>query len=340
MKKQKLQKEVPDIIIGGGFGSSGLSALMDLLSEVDGVYTTPQEFRLFNDPDGITTLETNLVDNWSMFQGNVTIRRFLQMADKLGRKYTSPYPGLDYSKIFGKEYFSAVNDYVSNLVELSFVGLSYGVDTLIKRQLNQRVPFLRRSRLTNIDMFVTKNMSRQEFVKHTNEFVTRLANAALLKSGKSRFVFDEGFASMNINRIIEYLPVESKIVVMIRDPRDVYAELKASNDAWMFQPGDINDFSRYQKVMFERWEQQKSEFKYPDRLLEVKFDELIIDYEKTKSKIFSFLSISEELHTKRFSKLNPEYSIKNVGKWRTGLTDFEKDVSRDILGETLANYNW
>ena len=127
---------------------------------------------------------------------------------------------------------------------------------------------------------------------------------------------------------------------MIRDPRDVYAELKASNDAWMFQPGDINDFSRYQKVMFERWEQQKREFKYPDRLLEVKFDELIIDYEKTKSKIFSFLSISEELHTKRFSKLNPEYSIKNVGKWRTGLTDFEKDVSRDILGETLANYNW
>lgn len=337
MKKIKSQH---GIVVGGGFGSSGLSALMDLLSEVKGVYTTPQEFRLFNDPDGITTLETNLVDNWSMFQGNVSVRRFLKMTKKLGKKYASPYPGLDYTQIFGDEYFEAVNDYISGLIELSFMGLSYGVDTLIKRQLNQRIPIFRRSRLTNDRMYVAKNFSREEFISHTQDFVSRLASAALKRSGNERLVIDEGFASMNINRVIDYLPAGSKIVVVVRDPRDVYSELKASNDAWMFQPKEIDDFCKYQRQMFSRWESQKSSFKHADRLLEIKFDELILDYDKVVSEIFDFLEIEKSSHVLKFQRLNPKRSSKNVNKWQSSLTASEKVTANSILGDVFKNYNW
>ena len=333
-------KNHAEIILGGGFGSSGLSALMDLLSEVEDTFVTPQEFRLINDPDGITTLESNLVDNWSMFQGNVSIRRFSLMAKKLGKKYTSPYPGLDYTLMFGKEYSIAVADYIQSLVELSFIGLSYGVDTLLKRQLNQRVPLLRRSRLTNIEMFVAKNPTRDEFQKITKKFLLRLAKYALEKNGKSRFVIDEGFASMNIEKIINYLPVGSKIIVMIRDPRDVYSELKISNDAWMFQPKGVADFARYQKSMFDRWEEQKRNFSYPNQLLEVKFDDLILEYEKTRLTIFEFLSIDKDHHIDKYQKLDPRISRKNVGQWSKRLEPIEKDVFSNILGDTLKKYNW
>jgi len=143
----------PSIIIGAGFGSSGLSALIDLLEEIEGLCITPQEFAMFNDPDGIISLESALVDNWSVFQGNVALRRFLKLTKALSKKYASPYPGLDYIKFFGSDFTRIVKRYVDNLTNLTFIGLSYGVDTLIKRQLNLRFPIFRRSRLTNDTMY-------------------------------------------------------------------------------------------------------------------------------------------------------------------------------------------
>ena len=90
-------KKTPQIIIGAGFGSSGLSAFINLLDEIDGFYTTPQDFAMFNDPDGIISLESAIIDNWSIFQGNVALRRFKKFANVLSKKYVSPYPNLDYS---------------------------------------------------------------------------------------------------------------------------------------------------------------------------------------------------------------------------------------------------
>ena len=100
------KKSEPQIIIGGGFGSSGLSALMDLLREVEGVFITPQEFAMFNDPDGLISLESAILDNWSIFQGNVAITRFRNLALALNKKYRNPYPGLAYSRYLGKAFLS------------------------------------------------------------------------------------------------------------------------------------------------------------------------------------------------------------------------------------------
>ena len=104
----------PDIIIGAGFGSSGLSALMDLLEEVDGLCITPQEFAMFNDPDGIISLESALLDNWSIFQGNVALCRYIKLTKALSKKYASPYPGLDYTKFFGNDFTKIAKRYVNN----------------------------------------------------------------------------------------------------------------------------------------------------------------------------------------------------------------------------------
>ena len=329
----------PEIIVGAGFGSSGLSALMDLLDEVEGFYTTPQEFAMFNDPDGLISLESALIDNWSIFQGNVAIRRFKKLAAALSRRSIGPYPNLDYIKFFGKEFNQVVEDYVDSLVNIDFIGLSYGVDSLVKRQLNQRVKMLRRSSLTNDKMYVANNLTQEEFIELTQHFVKKLAKLCLEKYEKTSFVFDEGFVSLSLNKVLRYLPESSKVIVMVRDPRDVYAELKDSGDAWMFQPNKIKDFIAYQAAMFKRWEEQKS---YVDnsRFLQVRFDDLIVNYQDEKQRIFEFLSIEEERHVRPLSKLNPNVSSENVGRWKKNLTALEIAQMNEGLEEILNSYNW
>ena len=334
-----MKNESPEIIIGAGFGSSGLSAFIDLLDEVEGIYSTPQEFALFNDPDGLISLESALVDNWSIFQGNVAIRRFKKLTTALSRKYIGPYPNLDYTQFFGKEFNIAVDQYIDSLVNIEFIGLSYGVDTFIKRQLNQRFKLFRRCKLTNDTMYVANNLSEEQFLLHTRKFVSTLAKICLNRYNKTTFVFDEGFVSLSLEKVFRYLPENSKVIVMIRDPRDVFSELRNSGDAWMFQPNKISDFIVYQKAMFQRWDEQKSKVD-EGRFLEVKFDDLILHYDKQKQRIFKFLSIDSERHVNPFANLDPDVSAKNVGRWKKNLTEEEICLMNEGLKEILITYKW
>ena len=64
------------IFFAAGLGSTGSSALVDLLKEVDGFYSMHDEFRLFVDPGGLINLRDALVENWSVFQTDMAIRNF------------------------------------------------------------------------------------------------------------------------------------------------------------------------------------------------------------------------------------------------------------------------
>ncbi len=69
----------PNIVIVAGLGASGSSAVVDLLQEVDTYYVMPNEFRIFSDPDGLMSLESALVDNWTIYQSDMAIKRFRQL---------------------------------------------------------------------------------------------------------------------------------------------------------------------------------------------------------------------------------------------------------------------
>ena len=67
------------ILFAAGLGSTGSSALVDLLKEVHGFYSMDDEFRLFVDPDGLINLRDAFVENWSVFQTDMAIRRFIKL---------------------------------------------------------------------------------------------------------------------------------------------------------------------------------------------------------------------------------------------------------------------
>ena len=76
------------IILIGGYGRSGTQALHEIFIAHQDIYALPKyEFRLITDPDGLLSLESALVNNWTNWQVDFAIDRFKILYDNLGSKW-------------------------------------------------------------------------------------------------------------------------------------------------------------------------------------------------------------------------------------------------------------
>ena len=65
------------IISCASYYGSGSSAITDLISEYDNVFSfTDEEFRFTHDPDGISDLEYNLVQNFNRHNSGRALKRY------------------------------------------------------------------------------------------------------------------------------------------------------------------------------------------------------------------------------------------------------------------------
>lgn len=310
-----------NLVLIEGLGFSGSGAVLDLLREVDGCYVLPTELRLINDPDGILSLESAIVDNWTVFQGDMAIKRFRKLCKNLSNKYTSPYSTLDHTKIFSKYFLPVVDKYLDKLTLLEFNGLWYGNDSLLRRKLIGR-RFVGRNKFTTRKMYVAKNIERDEFLIYTDEFLSELASLYIGDKRAGLFVIDGDYSVLNAKRVMSYFP-KGKIILVIRDPRDILATVR--NGFGAFMPEEFNKNINWQLSLYKRWCESVKVIPN-DKFKVVHFEDLVIKYEIIKKEIFSFLEIDEKLHLKKQSIFDPSDSVKNIGIWKDVLSKREMSI--------------
>ena len=312
-----------NIMFAAGLGSTGSSALVDLLKEVDGFYSMDDEFRLFVDPGGLVTLRDALVENWTVFQSDVAIREFKRMIWSLSRKKRSPYTALDHRKYFDKEFEKCADDFISKLTDLEFRGFWYGIDNIWMRQLNKIVG-LPRTRFNSKKMYLGKNVSENEFNQCASEFIQSLVEYVLRKESRSYFCFNENLSCMMPSKVLGMVP-GSKMILVIRDPKDVYAD--SLRVKWPAIPQDPSEYIKWQIAVYQGWmnveSSQVRSSELSTSLMVVRFEDLVINYNETVDLIFDFLEIDKSQHTSKGQYFNPSRSIKNIGQWKDVLS---KDV--------------
>jgi hypothetical protein len=307
-----------NIIFIEGLGFSGSGALLDLLREVDQCFVLPTEFRLINDPDGLLSLESAIIDNWTVFQSDIAIKRFRKLCKNLTNKNKGPYTNLDHTKFFGKDFMKMVDEYLDLLTQLKFRGLWYGIDTFLKRKLIGR-KLIGRNRFTTRPMYVAKNIDRSEFHKLTHDFITKLASLCIKQDAKEFFVIDGDFAVLNAQRVLNYFP-KGKMILVIRDPRDILATVR--NGLGNFMPDNFKDNLEWQLAIYRRWK-KSLETTSKNQVMVVYFEDLVKNYDQQIREIFSFLNIDQSLHNKQKEVFDPKVSIKNIGLWKHLLSSEE-----------------
>ncbi len=323
-----------------GYHDSGSGAVDNYLREFSGLKmcSANYECRILQDPDGISDLEYNLIENPHRLNSGYAIKRFRKHAKSMNRFY---------SHIFGDEWMAMVDEYINGLTSICYKGwwhmdiqllpLPLRLYYKFRRGFNKLLPKpIRKSSWYNyFPNLCTYHsyVSEEQFLRETRLFMEKLCKK--IQSDDSEYcVLDQLVNPPNLRRYMRYVN-DLKVIVIDRDPRDIFIE-ETKKYKHAFLPKDVNEFIkvyRDSRKIIACPEDESS-------VLHVKFEDLIYRYDDTTKKINEFLGITEEQHIHKFERFDPKVSIKNTQLWKVFTQyDDELKIIESELPEFLYQYD-
>lgn len=285
-----------------GFGSSGSSAVMDLLREYDccTVWATKPSFT--DSKEEICGMgEMNLLRSIGgllyldkMLDDDAVVN--IYWADAAVKAFT------------GLVYYSDLYKCHTELRPLFFHFFEEIVSQRLLSDENIHSPFI--NPYTAItDVFYLKRMSKAEYHELCRNFLYTLFNRLFPEVKGGCLVLDHIFDDCGIDtqRFQPFLPGVKRIKVR-RDIRGVYVDAVRYNYRWLAHD-TVNDFVLWERNMYAGHNDENKDY------LTVRFEQLVTDYDREISQIEYFLGIDKEHHMKRQQLFNPEISKKNIRIW-------------------------
>lgn len=319
-KEEKMSDKKLKFVSVGGYGWSGSGAVIDLLKEFDGYWECGREFRLLRDPYGIFDLENQLLNNWDMLNADAAINDFMWLASRLYRK-TSRFggTGCGYVDVFGSAFMEETEKYVQELTGFSFQGHWWWFEfklTDFQMVLNRVKKRLHISDFENVNKIKFVDLSEQEFLNITKSYLVNLYTNCIKAKGlkANTIILDQAFPANKFEKANRYFD-ELKFIIVDRDPRDNFMDLV--NGEYLIgkeiaKSHNIDKFIQYYKKIREGSLDYESK-----QVLYIKFEDLVLNYENTVTKILDFLEEEREVHINKFMYLQPEKSSKNIGMWKS-----------------------
>lgn len=324
------------IIIPTGYMSSGSSAITDILSEIDGISNVSgtQEYIFLHCPNGIFELENRLLNQSSCLSSKSALIDFRAMMEKL-YDLQGWWPSY-YKTSVSKNFMKYTDEYISKLIDLKFNGFWYMDEFPEKRTFVKRVrnyynrKFLKINRMDNIKMTLSYP-TKEKFYKESKEYIYKIINA-INKNNLPNIVIDQLLVPQNLYRMKNYFDNDAKVIVVERDPRDVYISNKYFGkecNVGVPYPTDVYQFCEMYKKIRENEIIEESK-----NILRIKFEDLVYNYEDTLKKIYKFVDVKQENHINKFQKFNPNKSIDNTQLFINKI--YEKESK--IIEAKLTNY--
>ncbi len=329
------------IITCASYFATGSSAVTDLFSEFEGVLSFDRyEYRILQDPDGISDLEYNIVENNHRHNTSHAIKRFIALTksfDSFG--YGKKYP------LYCGNFKQITEQYVNEITELQtktwwfrdridrgnlfcIIDRAY---SLVKRIFTNGMHNERKySMLAGKEDAFYSAIDEQSFLLATRKYIDSIVNQG--NPDQMEYVMvDQMVPPTNCNRYARYFN-DVRIIVVDRDPRDVYLWEKTRIN-WGVIP--TRTVEEYVKWFLITRKYSKCEDEDRQRILRIKFEDLIYRYDDTVKVLCDFVGLPLEKHLNPLSKLVPEKS-KNNTNLKTKIQGYEKDI--EYIEEKLKDY--
>lgn len=326
------------MIIGAcGFSWSGSSAVADFLSEFEDIQVYDRiEFILSYHPDGLQDLDFHLNSSCSKFlSSNVAIPRFRWIANYLLDKPTK-----------GK-IKKITDDYLDSLIQVKWKGLAQGQILVHNKWLFENVGkkisyrFFRRlpeSFCKKINLYPISNIEfsvlPDHFEEKTIEFTDNIFKAIGLDVSK-HIVLDQPFAGNNPVPDLKYFR-DSRAIIVDRDPRELYLLAKHyfPKTSYQVPHDDVKSFVDYYGCMHRTVEEAIKD----SRVLYIRFEDLVFNYDMTSRKIIDFLGLKENLNARKC--FVPENSMINTCLFlKNHLYDEDIKYIEENLKDYLFDFN-
>lgn len=333
------------IIVPTGYMGSGSSAITDLIAEFKDCQNEHKsyEYILLHCPNGLFDLEDKLLNGNNAIRSDEAIRTFELQTNKL---YNKKYWWVgNYEKIIGENFRNITQEYIVNIQEFNYPGYWYTheeVDFKMFIKLLIRKPFkiLTRNKvkfkkiLKYDDGMRISFIKDKDFYKYSHDYIYKIINE--IAKDKKNIILDQFLLPFNLFRVDNYFDDKLKVIVVERDPRDVFILNKyiwGKKGISVPFPTEVNDFCEFYQKMRESEKETNS-----NKVLRVKFEDLIYNYDIELSRIMNFLNFKETDHVNKKTRFNPEISIKNTQVFRNIEYKKEIKVIEDKLQKYLYNF--
>lgn len=300
---------------------TGSSAITDLVSEYEGVFNfANEEFRFLQDPDGVSELEYNLVENWNRHNSGHALKRYKKLVDFycgniFGRKFEGYFHG-NWKK-YSYQYIDELTDFSFHgywMYDFYDRGKLYHLwkrlpNKLLTKTIWRNQPDRQLNNMKN-EVTLCSAPGEEKFLDCTRRYVDNLFASVC---GDSQTVMvDQIVPPNNTRRFLRYFN-DLQIIVVDRDPRDVWSLEKYVWKDGVIPHEDVETFCKWYKYTRAH---RKHENLETDRVTFVRFEDLIFHYDETVARLEKFLGLDAAVHTKKFTRLDPKKSAVNTQVWR------------------------
>lgn len=136
--------------------------------------------------------------------------------------------------------------------------------------------------------------------------------SSVIPDDKDIMMVDQLLPHMNLKRYLRYLNNNIQVVIVDRDPRDVFVLDKY---VWKdgILPSDVDIFCNW--FLYNR-SHRKIENLDTEQIKFIKFEDLIYRYEETTSKLAGWLGLDKKDHISKKEIFRPDVSINNTQTWK------------------------
>lgn len=316
-----------------GYGWSGSSALVDMLKEYQGTLEPSVEFRIIKDPCGLHDLYDCLINKWDPLNTDIAIKRFVWFINRMNKTYSrfSLHPGFGYEKYFGDRFLQQSLEFVDNICEFDYDLFWWYMD-FIKEPLEMFKKKLRKLMKTKvIEKAHFSAISRKDFIFHVQNYIDSLFTDVIGEN--NQVILDQAISIIKYEEEMQFIR-NGKLIVVDRDPRDIYADLMEDGNMLGKDLQRTHDVWKYVK-WHKAWRQNIDKIKSDSNILYIRFEDLIYKYDETERIIEEFLRLDHSKHVQRKIIFNPAASKKNVQMWRNLLSVQEIETIERELKEYL-----
>ena len=323
------------MIIGAcGFGSTGSSAVTDYLLEFGNVQVLDKmEFTWVSGVDGLIDLDYHLSHPHNRTMDSIyAIHRFKEKVNNSLSGYEKM------GKVDAQLFRASADHFIEAITQVKwkwYIGSPSGLfermlQTFAKKCIKKRE--LKTGQ--RVDWWPLKDVSfsvrPQNFDEAARLHVRELI-AAMGADFSKPIILDQPFAGNNPQACFKFFD-DPYAIVVDRDPRDnyVFANTKLVGRMPHFMPiQPVEDFVRYYRAI-----RDNQPYKNPDeRVLSIKFEDMVYHYEETTKKIRDFLHLPDNPNPK--SIFDPAISMPNTQVWKR-FPKYFKDI--DYIERELEEY--
>lgn len=325
------------MIIGTcGFGSTGSSAVSDYLMEFNENMVLDQvEFVFPYAPDGLVDLEYHIMEKNSRQSSSIyALERYKRMMLK---RYARQM--VKHTRINKEQLRKTTEEFIDSLIQVSW--LSYkSVDSGLWKRIfgfsimKQRIiPFVENRFGYSINVYpkemVGISIKPSNFYESAKKHMCEILEFMGADFSKN-IVLDQPFSGNNPQASFPFFD-DPYAIVVDRDPRDIYLfGIKKLMSVGYFMPVDnVENFVTYYRLMRDNQPYKDNN----DRILRVRFEDMVYNYENATEKIRLFCGLPENPKPK--SIFDPSLSIANTQLYKR-YSEYESDIK--YIEKELSEY--